>query len=197
MCFNTAGLMIFQVKNPLRLAPTFSPFGILLKSRLSSARETVHFARLERADTQFIDAIESVRAVRIGFRQGLTLPANCTATGKAMLSLLDEEHLRKLYPRQEPPRLTTNSITYQGRQGNIDSVDSAAWTGTRDGDRCHPVLALFSAHRMSEELRSDLGVILRRPAARAISPSKLPDRGARTTPRAPPTTLGIMCEVHT
>jgi IclR family transcriptional regulator, acetate operon repressor len=140
--------------------------------------ETVHFARLERTDTQFIDAIESVRAVRVGSRQGLTLPANCTATGKAMLSLLDEEQLRKLYPRQELPRLTSNSITSRSdleteldeirhrgyatsREESEDGVTSVAVALAGPSGTVYGINVSVPAHRMSEELRSDLGVMLR------------------------------------
>ncbi|WP_236737479.1 IclR family transcriptional regulator, partial [Mycolicibacterium llatzerense] len=140
--------------------------------------ETVHFARLERTDVQFIDAIESRRAVRVGSRQGLTLPANCTATGKAMLSLLGEKQLRNLYPGQELPKLTTNSITSRSdlereldeirhrgyansREESEDGVTSVAAAVAGPSGTVYGINVSVPAHRMSEELRSDLGGMLR------------------------------------
>lgn len=140
--------------------------------------ETVHFARLEGTDVQFIDAIESKRAVRVGSRQGATLPANCTATGKAMLSLLSGKELRKLYPEQELPKLTTNSITSRSaleteldetrhrgyatsREESEDGVTSVAVPLVGPSGTIYGINVSVPAHRMSEELRSDLGTILR------------------------------------
>jgi DNA-binding IclR family transcriptional regulator len=99
-----------------------------------------------------------------------------------MLSLLDEEQLRKLYPRQELPRLTTNSITSRSdleteldetrhrghatsRQGSEDGVTSVAVALAGPSGAVYGVNVSVPAHRMSEELRGDLGVILRAAAA--------------------------------
>lgn len=47
--------------------------------------------------------------VGISYRIGKRLPASCTATGKAMLSTLNDRELRQLYRGKRLPRLTANS----------------------------------------------------------------------------------------
>jgi DNA-binding IclR family transcriptional regulator len=39
------------------------------------------------------------------------MPAHCTSTGKAILSTLSSEELRRLYPEETLPPLTPNSLT--------------------------------------------------------------------------------------
>jgi DNA-binding IclR family transcriptional regulator len=72
--------------------------------------ETVHLGRLDGQMVTFLDSIESSRAVRVASRLGRSLPAHCTSTGKAMLSLLTTDELRHLHPhgprtraRADPP----------------------------------------------------------------------------------------------
>ncbi|MQA94379.1 MAG: helix-turn-helix domain-containing protein [Streptosporangiales bacterium] len=72
--------------------------------------ETVHLGRLEGGDVHFIDSIESDRALRVGGRLGLSVPAHCTSSGKAMLATLPDERLHRLYSSERLPRLTPNSI---------------------------------------------------------------------------------------
>jgi DNA-binding IclR family transcriptional regulator len=73
-------------------------------------QESIHLGRLEGSDVHFIDSVESSRALRVGGRLGRSMPAHCTSTGKALLSLLTEDELLRLYPDEELPRLTANSI---------------------------------------------------------------------------------------
>lgn len=80
--------------------------------RLSTALgETVHLGRLDGTDVYFLDSIESTRAVRVGSRLGMTLPAHCTSTGKALLAGCTAEQLRELYPRDRLKTLTPTSIS--------------------------------------------------------------------------------------
>jgi DNA-binding IclR family transcriptional regulator len=72
--------------------------------------ETVHLAILDGSSVRFIDAIESPKATRVTSRLGKQMPANCTSTGKALLSTLATEELDRLYPTEELPRLTPHSI---------------------------------------------------------------------------------------
>ena len=74
--------------------------------------ETVHLAVLEGADVRYLDGIESGAALRVAVRTGATLPAHCTAVGKAMLAELPPDAVRDLYRGQQKlPGLTAQSIT--------------------------------------------------------------------------------------
>jgi DNA-binding IclR family transcriptional regulator len=85
--------------------------------------ETVHLAILDGSLVRFIDAIESPQATRVGSRLGRVMPANCTSTGKALLSTLTTAELERLYPAQELPTLTKNSIaTRDALEQELDHV---------------------------------------------------------------------------
>jgi DNA-binding IclR family transcriptional regulator len=71
--------------------------------------ETVHLVRLQDASVVFLDSVETSRALRIGSRVGRSMPAHCTASGKAILAQLDRDELRRLYPRTKLPRMTPRS----------------------------------------------------------------------------------------
>ncbi|MGH3342977.1 MAG: IclR family transcriptional regulator [Carbonactinosporaceae bacterium] len=74
--------------------------------------ETVHLSHLEDRDVRYLDAIESTRALRVTSRTGATLPANCTASGKALLAELDPEEVRELFHgAKRLPAATARSIT--------------------------------------------------------------------------------------
>jgi DNA-binding IclR family transcriptional regulator len=97
----------FSILQRFDVRDTMRPFLERLHREL---RETVHVGILDGTTVRFIDAIESPKAVRVGSRLGMSMPANCTSTGKAMLAHLPPEELRRRYPDEELEGLTSNSI---------------------------------------------------------------------------------------
>ena len=83
----------------------------LLERLAAELDETVHLAVLQDREVMFLDCVECERVLRVGSRVGTTLPAECTAAGKAMLSELPAERLHQLYPDQELRHLTPHSLT--------------------------------------------------------------------------------------
>jgi len=81
--------------------------------------ETAHLSVLEAGKVRYLDAVESSRALRVAARTGTALPANCTASGKAMLAALPAAELAALFPdgpgMPALPALTRQSITGRGR----------------------------------------------------------------------------------
>jgi DNA-binding IclR family transcriptional regulator len=63
--------------------------------------ETVHLAILDGAMVLFLDSLESTRTLRVGSRRGVSMPAYCTAAGKALLAQLPPAEL----DAHLPPRL--------------------------------------------------------------------------------------------
>ncbi len=59
----------------------------------------------------YLDAVESSRALRVAARTGAALPANCTASGKAMLAALPEPEVTALFGEAALPALTKRSVT--------------------------------------------------------------------------------------
>ena len=81
----------------------------------SELQETVHLGRLEGRNIHFIDSIESSRALRVGGRLGLSMPAHCTSTGKVLLAQLSDDELLRLYPEEELEQMTANSIASRAK----------------------------------------------------------------------------------
>lgn len=72
--------------------------------------ETVNVGVLDGLNVVYLTKIDSARAVRLVSRLGGSLPASCTAVGKALLAYAPEDTLRQL--RSAPlSRLTSKSIT--------------------------------------------------------------------------------------
>jgi IclR family acetate operon transcriptional repressor len=95
--------------------------------------ETVHLGRLDGRDVYFLDSIESPRAVRVASRLGMTMPAHCTSTGKALLATLPAADIRRLYPREKLPGLTAESIqTRTELEGVLDLVREAGYATSRE-----------------------------------------------------------------
>lgn len=149
-----------------------------LERLFTATGETVHLAKLEGDTVHFIDAIESSRAVRVGSRVGMSLPANCTATGKAMLSRLTLEQLHTLYPQEELIGLTKASITSRtaleqalgdirrtgyatSQEESEDGVTSVAVAISTPGGALYGINVSVPAHRMSSQLRSELSALAR------------------------------------
>lgn len=67
--------------------------------RLSETfRETAHLAVLEGDMVRYLDAVESDKALRVIPRTGALAPAHCTSVGKALLAVLTDEEVRRIYP---------------------------------------------------------------------------------------------------
>lgn len=102
--------------------------------RLSAAvGETVHLGRLDGASVFFVDSVESPRAVRVGSRLGLVMPAHCTSTGKALLASLTLEQVRVLYPRPRLAGLTERSISSRKKlEGELEAVRERGYATSRE-----------------------------------------------------------------
>lgn len=145
--------------------------------------ETVHLAVLDGTTVRFIDAIESPRATRVASRLGEQMPANCTSSGKAMLSELTVEDLEQLYPAEELPALTPNSIrTRSGLEKELETVRRLGYAASNQESEdgvCSVAVALPShqapmrlalnvavpVHRMNDELRERIVRALKAVAA--------------------------------
>jgi len=82
-----------------------------LESLMARVGETVHLATLEGPGVRFLDAVESEHALRVAGRTGRVLPAHATSVGKAMLALLPDEELDRIYPADPLAAQTSRTIT--------------------------------------------------------------------------------------
>lgn len=97
----------FAVLGRIDLHAIATPIMRRLSERL---RESIHLGMLEGSAVRFVAAVEGPAAVRVASRLGLTMPAHCTSTGKAMLAQLSEAEIERLYPDDNLDRITANSI---------------------------------------------------------------------------------------
>lgn len=71
--------------------------------------ETLHLARLDRADVVYLLTVESTEYLRAQHRVGRRLPAHATALGKAILAELDPDEVAGLFP-ERLTKLTDRTI---------------------------------------------------------------------------------------
>lgn len=100
-------LLAFSVLRRLDVRDRARP---VLEKLNADLQETVHLGRLEGAQVDFVASIESPQALRVANRLGVAMPAHCTSTGKALLSVLTSEQLDQLYPDTDLTQMTRHSI---------------------------------------------------------------------------------------
>jgi IclR family acetate operon transcriptional repressor len=69
---------------------------------------TIHLGRLDGRDVVFVDGVHSIKIAR---PPGASAPAHCTSLGKVMLSQLEPEELRALYPQERLDQFTVRTIS--------------------------------------------------------------------------------------
>ncbi|HST63695.1 MAG TPA: IclR family transcriptional regulator [Mycobacteriales bacterium] len=72
---------------------------------------TIHLGRLDGRDVVFVDGVHSVKIAR----PPESVPAHCTSLGKMMLSQLEPDELRALYPQERLDQLTMPTIASRSR----------------------------------------------------------------------------------
>ena len=73
--------------------------------------ETMHLGVRAEQDTLYIDKLDSTQSIRMTSYVGSRAPLYCTALGKAILSTMDDDEVRRLYADVPMTALTPHSIT--------------------------------------------------------------------------------------
>jgi DNA-binding IclR family transcriptional regulator len=95
----------------------------VLEDLRERTQETISLSLLEGRDIRFIDCVESPRAVRVGSRTGVVLPANCTAGGKSLLAAMSAAELDRRYSGHELPARTSTSVAdWEGLMGELSEI---------------------------------------------------------------------------
>jgi DNA-binding IclR family transcriptional regulator len=107
------GLRLFQLGNAYGERIDLVQASAEVARRVSAeCNETVHVGVRDGRNVVYIAKVDSTRAVRMVSAVGRTLPAHCTAVGKALLAELTEAEWAELYPDgTELPALTGRSVT--------------------------------------------------------------------------------------
>ncbi|MGW4464769.1 IclR family transcriptional regulator [Micromonospora sp. NPDC004704] len=95
----------------------------ILEELRNATSETASLTLLEGNLVRFHDCVESPRAVRVGDRTGVVLPAHCTAGGKAILAGLEPHDLERRYPTRSLDGRTPSSVTtWQELTEELESI---------------------------------------------------------------------------
>jgi IclR family transcriptional regulator, acetate operon repressor len=72
---------------------------------------TIHLGRLDGGEIVLVDGVHSVKMAR----PPASVPAHCTSLGKMMLSQLEPDELRALYPQEQLDQVTVRTIASRSR----------------------------------------------------------------------------------
>jgi DNA-binding IclR family transcriptional regulator len=102
-----------QIVGNLDVRSIARPF---VEALVEEAQETVHLLALQQnGEMLCLDSVESPRAVRVGERTGMVMPAFASASGRAILAMLPPERVQELYPGARLPRLHANTVSTRAK----------------------------------------------------------------------------------
>jgi len=105
-----AGPALVEIARPRTLDPDLRRWlRPMLEEAARRCDETVHTAVLLGSQLLLVDGREAERAITIRLRAGLIRPAYATSAGKLLLSRLNTDQLRALYPREQLMRVTQHT----------------------------------------------------------------------------------------
>ena len=104
----------------------------LMERMSAETGETAHLSVLRGAGIVIIDKVDSPHPVRVDTFVGLSAPAHCSATGKAILAFLPPEALERALPARLP-RYTGATVTDRAALGReLAQVRRAGWARNRE-----------------------------------------------------------------
>lgn len=156
-----------------------SEFVSVWRSLALLPEETIILSVLDGADVVYVACRNGSRPLGVGFRIGMRLPANCTASGKALLSSLPASRVKELMAASGLRKLTKKKTG--GMTGLFRQLAAARKRGyaiddeeTRDGMICFgaPVFDVRSGEAVAgvavSLLKSTAGARQRDHAAQAV-----------------------------
>jgi IclR family transcriptional regulator, KDG regulon repressor len=96
-----------QAVSQLKLRETCRPFLIRI---MNKTEETAHLAVLDDDQVLYLDKVEGPHALRMPSRVGRHIPTYCTSLGKAMLSCLEEQEVKRILRKQALKAYTPNTV---------------------------------------------------------------------------------------
>ncbi len=119
-------------------------------------QETVSLSLLEGRNVRFIDCVESPRAVRVGNRTGVVLPAHCTAAGKAILAAMPETELARRFAGGELVTRTEFSVSdWQRLEAELVEIRRTGYAvNIEEGERGISAVAAVLRDRAATPLAS-------------------------------------------
>ncbi|HEX7159962.1 MAG TPA: IclR family transcriptional regulator [Trebonia sp.] len=141
----------------------------VLEEMRARTGETTSLSVLEGQHVRIVGGLEGTKAVRVGDRTGVVLPASSTAGGKAMLAAMPVSDFAQRFPQDELPSLTQSSVVrrcqlrreldqirqdgYAVNHGESESAVSAVGVAVRDlsGAPVGAIAVVVPSSRWAEE----------------------------------------------
>jgi DNA-binding IclR family transcriptional regulator len=122
------GLKLFELSQSINrdffLLQCARPYILEIRDSL---KNTIHFAALDRTDVVYLSKLNFSQENASRAKVGLRLPAHLTGLGKAMLSKLSDEEIRRYYVDYDFKMVTKKSTT------NVDQLLSKLAQTRKDG----------------------------------------------------------------
>jgi IclR family transcriptional regulator, KDG regulon repressor len=100
-----------------------------LRELNQQTRETIHLTVRHGLSAVYVEKLDSPEPLRIHSRIGAAVPLNCTAVGKVMLVMPEDQRGRTL-PEIDLKRLTPNSV------GNLQELKTELYRVRKNGYAC-------------------------------------------------------------
>jgi DNA-binding IclR family transcriptional regulator len=131
---------------------------------------------LEGNGVRFVAGVDGPKALRVGSRTGMLLPAHTTSGGKALLTELTAEQLHALYPRGLPRAETAATTDYAQLRRELAVVRRQGYA--LNMEESEPGVSAVGACVRDSASLPVAALAIAAPASRSPPP---PPRGARRT----------------
>jgi DNA-binding IclR family transcriptional regulator len=124
----------------------------VMESLRDATQETIILGKRQKDSVVYLEVLESPQTIRYSSRAGEHKPLHSTCIGKAMLSVLPPEEIRRWLEEHPPQRVTENTITSYARlMDDLEAGRKLGWFTTR-GENVPDVTALAVPVSMNNEL---------------------------------------------
>ncbi len=106
------GMKLWELGNIKIEKSELSATAVKYMKRLSDkVNENVFLGVLDQSEVIYLQKVESTARVKTVTKLGRRAPAYCTATGQAIIAFLPKDEIDRLFPHQDLPRYSKNTIT--------------------------------------------------------------------------------------
>lgn len=165
--------MGLQIVSNLDVRAIARPF---VEALVAEVEETVHLLALQPpAEVLCLDSVESPRAVRVGERTGMVLPAFASAAGRAILAQLPIERVHEMFPNPRLPKLHPNTISTRAELDRELEVTRERGYAVQRSETESDVSAV-AAHIPDRQGRPSFAITIAVPSSR-LTDEQVPDLG--------------------
>ena len=94
----------------------------VMRTLFDELQETIDLAQLDGDHLRFVDQIAAPHRLRAVSAVGATFPLHCTANGKAVLALMDDDEVKALLPARLPRHTPNTIVTRRALLEELETV---------------------------------------------------------------------------